>query len=86
MFARSEGDNASEVEDSINLYSIEMVNGERLVVCNVCTEGFASYHYLDSHMNENHNEILSQKEWTYVGKVSVAHAWSEKCRIDSVIV
>ena len=52
-----------EEEDNDDLYSIEMVNGEHVFVCNLCDEGFDNDDVMTSHMKVSHNREIQDKEF-----------------------
>jgi hypothetical protein len=56
-------ENEAEEEDDVNLYSVEMVNGEHVLVCNLCNEGLDNDEVLIKHMKEIHNREIQDKEF-----------------------
>ena len=50
--------NDNDIEDDM-LYDIEIVNGEPVCVCNLCSEGLDNAEELINHMKESHNRVLT---------------------------
>ena len=46
------------IEDNM-LYDIEIVNGEAVCVCNICSEGLDNAEEVRNHMKESHDRVLT---------------------------
>ena len=61
-FEEENNESESDSEDETSLFSIEMVNGEPVCVCNLCDEGLDKEEDLIVHMKEIHNRVLHETE------------------------
>ena len=61
-FEEENNESESDSEDETSLFSIEIVNGEPVCVCNLCDEGLEKEEDLIVHMKEIHNRVLHETE------------------------
>ena len=57
-----ETDNDCDIEEDQDIYDIEMVNGEPVWACNLCSDALESQEEMIIHMQESHNRVVNDND------------------------